>query len=536
KGALMLRSFGLFRAYLPRNSLIHQATTLFCRSLVSKWPGEQTALQKERIEKQAEELAISLGIQEESLVAKFHSFSEQALGEDLESLFTKLLAPAAGDSGKHNSSPLDQDSVNFSLKAVDGLLGRGPEGSGESQPSGTPFEKALAANAKELSDELAAPLVDWLHQIVEDPAQRLKAAENATCRLSQYLLTALESVDRQASQLRQFRDGLRQRMGSAGQLNKLSGIRWLGSVRRQPQTAGASSRALEYCWVRIGEIALENTQAVLSSLYHELTNFAQELVLSRQKLAQFIALFDPDCSSKRSLDRRPGIRNSIELFPGKANGLAEAAERIVSNLPTDLVRRVEENFQAEVLDRDSGLWGMLSGDEDLRRRGQERRATSSLAFWDLVSKHTELAQGYKDKLLVRARPFIVSALKDLDPAQMFLESKDSTNLAEDALNKYITLAQPKPFTSGGWKHLLLTVPDSPPGKELQDMINACVPEVPTTVLNSEDDLLICFEAANLPVDEIMDALTGQEAHYARLAQRVLTRIDIPWSVLSFEET
>jgi eukaryotic-like serine/threonine-protein kinase len=535
-GCLTLRSFGLFRGHLPRNELIQQATLLFCRNLVSKWPGEQSEFQKERIEKQAEKLAVSLGIQEDSLVAKFHSFSEQALGEELEAFFTKLLGPPSGDSIKPNSTSPGRESAKASLKAVDGLLGRGQEGAGDSYASTSSFEKALDAKAKEVSQELAASLLEWLHQIVEDPAHRLKTAENAAGWLTHHMLTGLENVRKQSTQLRQFRDGLRQRIDNGGQLDKLSGIRWLNSVRRQPQTTGASSRALEYCWVRLGEIALKNTQAVLSSLYHEVTNFAQDLVISRHKLAQFVSLFDSDRATNVPASRSRGTANCIELLPAKATGVSEAAARIIKNLPAELTRRVEENFQTEVLDCESGLWGMLTGGEDLLRRREEQRATSSVAFWDLVSKHADLAQGYKDKLLLRARPFLVKALEELDSAQLFLQSADAPNLVEDALNKYITLAQPKPCTSGGWKHLLLTLPDSPAGKELHEMINACVPDVPTTLLYSEEDLLLCFEVADLPIDEIMEALTGQEPHYARLAQRVLTRIDIPWSVPCFEET
>jgi hypothetical protein len=269
-------------------------------------------------------------------------------------------------------------------------------------------------------------------------------------------------------------------------------------------------------------------------LYHEVTNFTQDLVISRHKLAQFINLFDSDHTTKVSASRNPGTRNSIELLPAKAGSVAEAAARMIKNLPVELTRRVEESFQAEVLDCESGLWGMLAGGEDLLRRQEARKATSSVAFWDLVSKHADLARGYKDKLLLRARPFIVKQLKELDPAQLFLHS-DAPNVVEDALNKYITLAEPKLCTLGGWKHLLLALPDSPTGKELHEMINACVPDVPTTLLYSENDLLLCFEVANLAIDEIMDALTGQEPRYARLAQRVLTRIDIPWSVPCLEE-
>jgi hypothetical protein len=88
--------------------------------------------------------------------------------------------------------------------------------------------------------------------------------------------------------------------------------------------------------------------------------------------------------------------------------------------------------------------------------------------------------------------------------------------------------------SGGWKHLLLGLPDNPAGEKLHEMVTACQPDVATTTIKSEDDLIICLEAAHCPLDEMKATLVGPEPHYATLAERVLTRIDISWPAISLE--
>ncbi len=529
-----LRSFGLFRVNVPRNELVHRATHLFCRNLVAQWPGDQSFTDKEHVELEAENQTNILGLQEEALVARFHAISEQVLGEELGTLFSKLITPAHPESATTETAVSGAESLDTTLKAIDGLLGLGNDGTGAIDALSTPFEKLLTAKANEVAAESGGVLLDWLHGIVEDPGRRLKAAETGSGWLSQYLLNVLEDVRKQATQLRQYRENMRMRMNSGGQVHKLSGIRWLGSVRRQRSEGKANTKAMEYCWVRIGEIALENTRAVLGSVYHQLADFTKDLVHCRQKLNQFLSLFDPGGNGKKPRSAAATNRNLIELLPSRAKDIPEAAENIVKGLPPDIAQQFEASFQAEVLDQHDGLWGMLAGGQEPAHRGRERRAGASIAFWDLVSKDANLARTYKEKLLARARPLVLSALQEVDPATLFCGSHQATSLLEDAVYRCVRLAQPKPAVSGGWKHSLLGLPDNPAGEKLHEMVTACQPDVATTTIKSEDDLIICLEAAHCPLDEMKATLVGPEPHYATLAARVLTRIDISWPAISLE--
>jgi hypothetical protein len=49
------------------------------------------------------------------------------------------------------------------------------------------------------------------------------------------------------------------------------------------------------------------------------------------------------------------------------------------------------------------------------------------------------------------------------------------------------------------------------------------------VVEAEEDILVCQEAACYALEHVADALGGDPATRADLAQRVLTRTDVTWS-------
>jgi len=392
----------------------------------------------------------------------------------------------------------------------------------------------LRDQAEAVGADLSKAIVDWLLTIVEDPRRRLKSADHAAAWFVQHLLEVTESAKSKLTQMQTYRDLLRQQLLTGKTPGKATGIRWL-PARKRPQGPGKRNyKFVDYCWARLGEIALQSTLTIFASAHQGMYPFTQDLVLCRQKLTQFAALFahDPEILRMRNARTMP-VPNVIELIPGQARDLASAAAAVVDQLPPEVFRHFDDNFQVEVLNLQGGLWGMVSGagDPDLRAT---RRGPSSLAFWEMISQKNDLAQVMKEKLLVRARPIILSALKDIDAARLFLDSHRPSADAEQALMEHLEDARPRLDVPGGWLHLALALPVSPDSTTLFQIVTRRVADLPVTILESEDDVILSFEAANLPLRSLVDGLTGDDPSSAEMAKKVLTRVDVAWSFLTPE--
>ncbi len=72
------------------------------------------------------------------------------------------------------------------------------------------------------------------------------------------------------------------------------------------------------------------------------------------------------------------------------------------------------------------------------------------------------------------------------------------------------------------------------GAALRDELVDLLPDTPMTVLETGDDVLLCYEAAQLPLLQIARALSGTDPTSADLARQVLCRQDIRWTPLDPE--
>jgi hypothetical protein len=83
-------------------------------------------------------------------------------------------------------------------------------------------------------------------------------------------------------------------------------------------------------------------------------------------------------------------------------------------------------------------------------------------------------------------------------------------------------------------HLVMALPDSPDSAVLRDIATRRLTDLPVTFLDSEDDVILSFEAANLPLRSIAEALTANDPSSAEMAKKVMTRVDVSWTFLTPE--
>jgi hypothetical protein len=84
---------------------------------------------------------------------------------------------------------------------------------------------------------------------------------------------------------------------------------------------------------------------------------------------------------------------------------------------------------------------------------------------------------------------------------------------------------------------VVLLPKSPAGAALGERLSHVVSDVPATLLESESDVVLCYEAAEISLFHAALALVGPDsAEYASLAERVWTRTDVAWSPLNAVES
>jgi hypothetical protein len=133
------------------------------------------------------------------------------------------------------------------------------------------------------------------------------------------------------------------------------------------------------------------------------------------------------------------------------------------------------------------------------------------------------------ELLSRARAFLRDALPERSAAEAFLEDYGSASEARSTLLRHLEEATPRLRVEGGQEHLLLGVPDGPAKVTVLQYAVEAIPDLPVTAVKSEEEMVLIYEGADYPIREIAAALVGPEAPDAELVQRVLTRLDVPWS-------
>jgi len=159
-------------------------------------------------------------------------------------------------------------------------------------------------------------------------------------------------------------------------------------------------------------------------------------------------------------------------------------------------------LEAEVLKEYGGLWGLLWGTG-------------------------EVAQRVKEELRQRALAAILAATKDFDASKLLLESRGADR-AQQELVEHTAAVAPNLDVPEGWQHRVVALPDSQAGATVRDMLGSALADVPSTVIHSDGDIMICHEVANLSVSQMARLLIGEESAYAEAAPKVMTRVDVAW--------
>jgi serine/threonine protein kinase len=501
-----VRSFGLSRIGAPGERPVDLATNLLCRRLTEKWSAGPGEAEIKYLEREAQRQVAEQGLEEGALLVQMQNVISVAVGEAPEAFLNRLLS-AAAEAAQGNL-------VRRMLPHVDAMLGTGPGQREGVEHDWSPFQLHVNNAAEQRGAEISRALVEWLIHLVEVPGRRFKAADRLAAFLSRSVMALADATRPQLNQARAQCHTIRQQIITEKPGGKASGIRWLG-ISLGGGAPDTDDKLANYCQLRLCEVALENALVLLGVVQGELNNFTHELVLCRQRLGQFAAQFRP--TIKEDADEHSSTP-PLPRIGGGANGpVNQLAVVGLNTLPPKLLFRFDRTFQTEVLQRYDGLWGVFSRPSEPAARRPDDHAVPT-------------PERLKEDLLVWARSAIYGAIQDLNSAQLFLQSNGGPEQSLPVLLAHLDAARPRLRVAGGWEHLVLVMPEGPAGNTLGEMVTTAFPDVPVTVVHTDDEVLLCYEAARYPLREMAASLLGTVEVPFELVRRVMTRLDVSWSL------
>ncbi len=497
-----LRTFGLSRVGTEGERPLDLAVKQLCVRLTDKWLAGPKEAEAKFLEREAGRQAAAHGLEAEALVGRMRAAVDAASGESPDAYLAGLAARAAEAAG--GGPP-----TGF-LGHIDRLFASKKDTKfGEAAAS--PLQPAVRKSAAEHGTAVARALLGWLTRLVETPGKRFKAAGRAAAFLDREFAALAETIRGRIAHLGERRHAFRQQIETEKSGGTGIGFGWLG--RALGKAAPNAEDALrDYCRLWLQESAEEAALVVLGVVALELGAFQQQLTLGRQRLEAFAGQFRPAAANDLA-------SNSATVPLGRAERGDDEDERPETEgagLPPELLFRFDRSFQTDVLERRGGMWGLFAGEEDPTRRGAE----------SLKAARETLAED----LLIRARSAIQGEMKELNAAQLFLQSCGGPDKARLLLLAQVDAARPRLRGPAGWEHLVLALPEGPSGETLGGMVAAARSDVPTSVVHTEEEVILCYEAARCPLRDMARALTGPAGVPLDLVRRVMTRRDVDWEL------
>ncbi len=520
--AMTLRSGGLSILSFPRAQLIDRASEVLSRRLLESWRGEINAAEQARLERQARDTVLDQ-VSREVLQNYFTERLPALLGQQIEELYESLAGAAGGES---TVQPGSAESRQL-LERIEAHLGSGIEPEVGVAPL-TSIETAFQEEAKQLADGIGTGLIDWLLDNVETPGLRLRAGEISLNAMAPLLRAEVEKVRQYRADMRSHQLAFRERLLGVADPSSRKASRFFnfGLLNLLKSKSKDERQLWAYFCLRLEELIEEFILAALQRIQSRLSGWGLELTQSRRKLAEFLAEFPARVLQEPSA----GVSSTAdELLPYGAENRGAALTALLAQLPPDLLSQLDRLFQTEILDSGGGLWTLLTGSGDTQRRYQSQsRLPASVAFWNMVSGEKRPSQELRDEITKRARLLIGSCLNEVNLSGLLLERNSEPEQLRQTILDRLAAAQLTGFPTGAWQHVLFVLPNASTTAQLRATVEETIGEVPLSVVESGDALVVNWETAGLSLQEVASNLAGNDPEIAQMAEQLQTRRDIDW--------
>jgi eukaryotic-like serine/threonine-protein kinase len=505
----MLRTLGVHQLAFPRHAIAGLLAPVLCRQVIERWlegPGDDI----QQIQSETSARTSEIGLEAETMMDRLDAAVRSHWDEDADKFLQRNLTDWLHDAAQGGQEKPIAELANNVLPKIDKLLGNGlPVGP---QPdSGTPLQMRVRDEAQQLGARIGRAAVEWLTSRVNDS----RGGVGATAEAIRYLQRQLTSLIESGRYL--LDDGCRNRMSlwrqaKAGEVSGQAGNRWLaGRARRPDLEAQLQAHLLTICRLRLKEILLENALDVFRHVSDQLSKFAQQMAVVRDRLQHLADRFAALALSRRASVEAGLFPASVSiLLPQETDTLISAAESIYKTHESHLLSSFEDCLRQQLLKAEGGLCSILS------RSGDE-------------------VAGLYDRLETPARKEVLAAISQINAATLFTERHRETDQAEHALTNHVRSAAPLFAINGSWSHLIVVTPGGVAGSPLGETISKVCAQGPLTVLESDSDVFFCFEATHLSLRAVAADLALEGNQFFDAVARVMTRTDVAWASLRCED-
>jgi hypothetical protein len=505
----MLRTLGVHQLAFPRYAIASLLVPVLCRQIIERWvdgPGEDNI---EQIQSETSDRASEIGLEAETMMDRLDAAVRSHWDEDPDKLLQRNLTDWIHDAAQGGPEKSIEELANNVLPKIEKLLGNGLP-VGPHPGAGTPLQVRVRDEAQQLGEGIGRATVEWLTSRVNDPRGGVRGAAEAVRYLQRQLTSLIESARYLLDDAYRNRTSLC-RQAKTGEASGQGGNRWRGRARRPDLEAQFQAHLLTICRLRLKEVLLENALDVFRNVSEQLSKFAQQMAVVRDRLQHLADRFAAEAVSRRASVEAGLLPPSVSiLLPQETDTLISAAESIYKNHESQLLASFEDHVRQHLFKAEGGLWSILT------RSGDD-------------------VAGLYDRLETPARKEVLGAMSHINAANLFMERHPEADRAEHALTDHIRSASPRLAINGSWSHLIVVTPGGVAGSPLGETISKVCAQAPVTVLESDSDVFFCFEATHLSLRAVAGELALEGNQFFDAVGRVMTRTDVAWASLGCED-
>jgi serine/threonine protein kinase len=322
-----------------------------------------------------------------------------------------------------------------------------------------------------LVEKLRAEMRRWFVSRLDDPCERLAGAR----RSLDWAINHLQTVDAAL------------RNSDAALLAKLRAKTGGETATSQAAQAHPAVNPLEYFRLRLDQMSLRVAGYAIRLLLSDTKTNGDELIALRREIEQMAQTVAAGSDNDQALD----TSQQEQWLAPRLDGLAA---------------QVDQQLAAERLG-DQGLWATIMG-------GGRRRA-------QLCAKLQE-----------HSRQVTTHALCEFQAIDELTTDRDVDSAAQ--MRSHLCSATPALLEHGGTRRVLAVLPRHQANREAAAALSKAIGLNVNAMAGSDASLILCVEAAELPINEVAVELVQRRRDRVEFAGRVQCRSDIPWTPLVIE--
>jgi hypothetical protein len=499
-----VRTFGLCQLGFSHDDVPAAVTDEICRTLVARWRNPDHSTQEEPPASMADPSSLlatqaAATVSEEELraeVARRATAAGLEAGRIVEQLWDQAAREMGTDAGSYLVAVLDKlfdagtdarqrPSGQSVLDALNGLV----RVQGANNGPGVCLETALERHIKELAANQGTALRRWIMDMVASPSHRLEGAQRAAHCTAEFLraLARQEGERAQAclAALRTMESALLADDGGRRAWLRKRGFVWRQKLVADPQVA-------RYFHLRIEELMHTGACRLAGSVLAHVATAEDRL----RNLAADLNRLTEEFGGTAGADSRAAGPTPPVGLPGRQGTIAEAVRHHKADVVAALERQCEEDLASVLQPEQIDVRTVLA--RDLRRK---------------------------------ARRAVLRAMKQANMEAIATADDGALHGPVFSLAAGLKAALPRiPHCGGDRRLLIVAPPDSAPG-QLVEQLGSEVPQAPTIVIDTEGDMLVCYEDEQLPLRRVAAAVLGGRVQNVEIAARLHARNDVQWSPL-----